>query len=86
MPIVVRSLRPTEACLFLEMHSRSVRGLACDRYAPEIIDAWTVPATGENLRRFVENADAEIRLIAGLDDQPAGLGALVVAKMAKVLR
>jgi hypothetical protein len=34
--------------------------------------------TEENLRGFLKNPDDEIRLIAELDGEPVGLGALVV--------
>jgi putative acetyltransferase len=77
--ITIRPLRPGEARLFLELHRRSVQGLASGHYPPEVVEAWTVPPTDENLRRFEQNEDGEIRLIAELGGCPAGLGALVVA-------
>ena len=79
MAIIVRPLRPGEERMFLKLHSRSVRGLATGHYSPEVIEAWTVPLTDENLRGFVENRDNEIRLIAELDGEPAGLGVIVLA-------
>lgn len=79
MAITVRQMRPDESRLFLTLHSRSVRGLAAGHYSPQVIDAWTVPLTDENVRSFEDNPDEEIRLIAELDGQPAGLGALVIA-------
>jgi putative acetyltransferase len=77
--ITVRPLQPGEGRLFLELHGRSIRGLASAYYPPEVIEAWTVPLTDESLRRFEVNAEHEIRLIAELAGQPAGLGALVIA-------
>jgi putative acetyltransferase len=43
-----------------------------------VLDAWTVPLTEASLRGFLRNPDGEIRLIAELDGEPVGLGALVV--------
>jgi putative acetyltransferase len=65
--------------MFLEIHSRSIWGLASAHYSPEVIEAWSAPITDERLRRFLENRDGEIRLIAELDGEPVGLGALVIA-------
>ena len=78
MTIIVRPLRADEGQVFLQMHGRSIRGLAVRHYPKEVIDAWTVPLTEESLRGFLKNPDREIRLIAELDGEPVGLGALVV--------
>lgn len=77
--VVVRPMRADEGRLFLELQARSVRGLAADHYPPAVIDVWAHPQTDDSLRRFLENRDNEIRLIAALDGEPAGLGVLVVA-------
>ena len=77
--IIVRPLQAGEGRLFLELHRRSIRGLASAHYPAEVIEAWIVPITEDSLARFEENAEREIRLIAELRGQPAGLGALVVA-------
>lgn len=79
MPITVRLMRPDEGRLFLELHGRSVRGLAASHYPREVIDAWTIPPTDENVSGFLENPDGEIRLIAELDGEPVGLGVIVIA-------
>jgi putative acetyltransferase len=76
--ITVRRLRVNEGRLFLQIHSRAIRGLAAAHYPPEVLDAWTVPATDESVRGLLNNPDSEIRLIAELDGEPVGLGALVV--------
>lgn len=78
MAVTVRRMRPDESVLFLTLHSRSVRGLAATHYPPEVIDAWTMPLTGGSVEAFEENVDGEIRLIAELDGEAAGLGALVL--------
>lgn len=78
MTITIREMRPEEARAFLDIHTRSVRGLAASHYPPEVIDAWVVPATNENVRGFLENPDGELRLLAELDGVLVGLGCLVV--------
>jgi putative acetyltransferase len=65
--------------MFLDLHARSIRGLAAGHYPPAVIDAWTVPQTEATLAGFVQNVESEIRLIAEIDGEPVGLGALVVA-------
>jgi putative acetyltransferase len=77
--ITIRPLRPKEGRLFLEIHTRSIRGLAAGHYSRDVIDAWTVPITEESLRELLENRDHEIRLIAELDGEAVGLGAVVLA-------
>ncbi len=78
MAITVRPLQVNEARIFLEIHGRSIRGLAAGHYSAEVIEAWAVPLTEKSLRGFLDNRDNEIRLIAELDGEPVGLGALVV--------
>ena len=78
MAATVRPLRVDEARTFLQIHSRSIRGLAAGHYPREVIEAWTVPLTEETLRGFLDNPDDEIRLVADLNGEPAGIGALVV--------
>jgi len=78
MAIVVRPMRSEEARAFLDIHTRSVRGLAEPHYPPEVIDAWVVPATDESVRGFLENPDGELRLLAELDGALVGLACLVV--------
>lgn len=80
MSVFVRPLRDDEARTFLEIHGRSVRGLAAAHYAADVIAAWAGPApiSDETVRRFLRNPDHEIRLLAELNGQPVGLGAVVV--------
>jgi GNAT superfamily N-acetyltransferase len=79
MPVFVHPMQPDEARRFLEIHHESVRGLAATDYSPPVIDAWAAPITDERLQCFLQNRDAEIRLIAEMDGEPVGIGALVVA-------
>jgi putative acetyltransferase len=79
MPVIVRPMQAAEARRFLEIHHRSVRGLAVHDYPQNVIEAWAAPITDERLQRFLQNRDSEIRLIAEMDGEPVGFGALVVA-------
>jgi putative acetyltransferase len=78
VPAVIRELRRGEERLFLELHARSIRGLAAGHYPPEVIDAWCVVPTEENLASFIKNEDHELRLFAELGGRVVGLGALVL--------
>ena len=78
MPVAIRELRRGEERLFLEVHARSVRGLAAEHYPPELIHAWCVPPTDDFVEHFIENPDHELRLFAESDGQVVGLGALVL--------
>ena len=78
MIVTVRPTRQEEARAFLDIHTRSVLGLAASHYPPDVIAAWVLPVTEENLRRFLENPDDEIRLLAELDGTLVGLGCLVL--------
>jgi putative acetyltransferase len=79
MAVLVRPLHGDEARRFLEIHHESVRGLAAKDYPAAVIEAWApLPITDERLQRFLQNRDDEIRLIAEIDGEPVGIGALVV--------
>lgn len=78
MPVAIRELRHGEERLFLELHAQSIRGLAAGHYPPEVIDAWCVPPTEDNLASFIKNPDHELRLFAELDGRVVGLAALVL--------
>lgn len=80
MPVFVRAMRFEEARRFLEIQRESARGISATDYPSAVIDAWApLPITDEVVERFRSNADHEIRLIAELDGQPAGIGALVLS-------
>jgi putative acetyltransferase len=78
MLVTVRLMRPDEGRTFLDIHSRSIHGLAVPHYSSEVINAWAPAVTDENVRRFLKNPDGEIRLIAELDGVPVGLGCIVI--------
>ena len=77
MPVSVRPFRSDEGRTFLDIHEHAIRGLAAPYYSPEVVSAWVVPITDENVQRFVHSPQSEIRLIAELDGEPVGLGVLV---------
>jgi putative acetyltransferase len=72
-------LQPEEARQFLEIHRASIRGIAAKDYPFSVIATWApLPITDETVERFLANPDEEVRLIADLDGEPAGIGAIVV--------
>ena len=78
MRVDIRELRRGEERLFLEVHAQSIRGLASGHYAPEVIDAWCVPADDDTVAAFTKNAENELRLVAEIDGEVVGLAALVL--------
>lgn len=74
----VRSLGDDQLPLYLEIVNASIAGLAVHHYPPEAIRGWLVPVTQATLANLATNAEREIRLIAELDGQPVGIGALVL--------
>ena len=64
MPRVrVRRMRPDEGRTYLDIHARSVRGLAAQEYPPEVIDAWAGRVTDDSVRAVERQSDDEIRLL-----------------------
>jgi putative acetyltransferase len=79
MSVTIRPMQPEEARRFLEIHRAAVRGLAAKDYSPVVVDAWApLPITDETLERFLSNRDHEIRLMAEIDGQCVGIGAIVL--------
>ena len=78
MRITVRPLHAGEERIYLEIVNSAIRGLATGHYSPDAIQGWLVPVSDDRIRELVLNEDQEIRLVAELDGQPAGVGALVL--------
>lgn len=78
MSITVREMRLEDARRFLEIHHAAVRGIAAKDYPASVVEAWARPITNESLERLLANDDGEIRLVADLDGEPVGIGAIVV--------
>lgn len=74
--ITIRTLRPEESGVFLDIHGRSVHGLASSHYPVDILNVWGASATLEAIRRFDASAGNDVRLVAELDGVPAGVGCL----------
>lgn len=71
-------MRSGEERLFLELHHAAVRGLAVEHYPEAVINAWApLPVTEGAVARVAANPDRELRFIAEVDGNPAGLAALV---------
>jgi len=81
MPITVRPLREDEGRIYLEIVNSAIRGLAVSHYPPEAIEGWVVPVTDETVRDLMLNRDNEIRVMADLDGEPVGIGALVLERL-----
>jgi putative acetyltransferase len=77
-PVVRRATRE-DSRAYIDIHHRSVRGLASGHYGADVIDAWARPVSANDLHDLERNDDGEIRLIAELGGSAVGIGALVVA-------
>jgi putative acetyltransferase len=78
MSTTIRAMRSEDARRFLEIQRESVRGIAARDYPAAVIEAWApLPITNEVVERFLSNRDDEMRLIAEIDRQAVGIGALV---------
>jgi putative acetyltransferase len=76
--IVVREMRSADARAFLEAHHAAVRGTAVADYPLAVIEAWApMPVTEEACEQVRANRENEYRLIAEIDGQTVGIGALV---------
>jgi putative acetyltransferase len=79
MTIRVRRMRREDARRFLEVHHVAVRGLAAKDYPWAVIRDWApLPITDTAIERFLANADKEIRLVAEMEGEIVGIGALVL--------
>src|SRR5262245_36473654 len=75
--LIVRELRPDEVTTFLEIHRSAVHGLAAGHYPQAILDTWAPPIREQAIERVRANREGEVRLIAVLDGQAVGIGALM---------
>jgi putative acetyltransferase len=66
--------------MYLEIVNSAIRGLAASHYSPDIIAGWVVPVTDETVCDLMLNPDHEIRLVAELDEKPAGIAALILER------
>ena len=78
MSITIREMRPEDARRFLEIHHAAVRGIAAKDYPPSVVEAWARPITDQVIERFLANRGREIRLVAEMDGEIVGVGAIVV--------
>jgi putative acetyltransferase len=72
-------MRPEDARRFLEIHHAAVRGIAAKDYPASVVEAWARPITDDVIDRFLANRDREVRLVAEIDGDPVGIGAIVVS-------
>ena len=78
MSVTVREMRPEDARYFLEIHHAAVRGIAAKDYPVSVVEAWARPITDYVLERFLANREGELRLVAEIDGEMVGIGAIVV--------
>jgi putative acetyltransferase len=81
MLINIRRMRPEDARLFLEVHHAAVRGIAAKDYPLAVIEQWApLPVTKTHIEHVQANYENEIRLLAEINGEIVGLGAIVLAK------
>jgi putative acetyltransferase len=80
LAIVVRLMRPEEGRNYLEIVNAAIRGLASTHYPPEAIAGWLVQIDEKTLADLARNGDDEIRLMAELDRECVGIGALILER------
>jgi putative acetyltransferase len=79
--VTVRPMQPDEARNFLEIHRAAVREIAAKDYSEAVVNAWApLPITDEIVQRFLENRGDELRVVAEVDSELAGIGAVVIGK------
>lgn len=60
MGVSIRLLRPHELCMYLDVVTRAIRGLAASHYSPEAIDGWLPRITDQSLQELTLNAEGEM--------------------------
>lgn len=70
----VRELRPDEDATFRQIHHAAVHGLAAGHYSQEILDKWSAPIREGGPAQ--PRREGQVRLVAELDGEPVGIGAL----------
>ncbi|MEQ8369486.1 MAG: GNAT family N-acetyltransferase [Alphaproteobacteria bacterium] len=80
MGLIVRRLNDSEARAWLELHHRSVRGLAAGHYPPDVIAAWAPPVVSDDeVAAFMADGAGQVRLVAEQDGGLVGVACLVAA-------
>ena len=81
MEVDMRYMRTKDLRSFLQAHHDAVRGIAAKDYPPAVIEQWApLPITEKHVERVRANPETEIRLLAEINDEIVGLGAIVLAK------
>jgi putative acetyltransferase len=81
MTIIVRRMSSADARSFLEVQRAAVRGIAVKDYPSAVIEAWApLPITDEVLESFLVNPVNELRLVAEVDGEIIGIGAIILDK------
>jgi putative acetyltransferase len=72
-------MRAEDARAFLEVHRAAIREIAVADYPADVIEAWAPLVTEDDVGRLLANRDGEVRLVAEIEGQIVGLGAIVPA-------
>lgn len=76
--MLIRPIRSEDARTVIEVHHAAVRCTAAQDYSADILEQWApLPVTDEAIRKFIENPDNEVRLLAELDGNIVGMAAIV---------
>lgn len=76
--IKVRCAKESDAEDILNIHYDAVHNLAKFDYKSEILEKWSAPITDNRIKKFLKNPDNETRLVAEIDGNIVGFGALVI--------
>jgi putative acetyltransferase len=81
MTLNIRQMRPEDARSFLEVHHAAVRETAARDYPSAVIENWApLPITDDAVKRLLANPANEIRLVAEINSEIVGIGALILEK------
>lgn len=74
-------MRSEDARAFLQIHRAAVREIAAKDYPPTVIEHWApLPITDKAIADVRANRENEIRVVAEIDGEIVGMGAIVLAK------
>jgi putative acetyltransferase len=79
--IRIRRMRSGDACAYLQVQRAAVRWIAAKDYPPAVIEQWApLPITEGAIAEVRANRENEIRLLAEIDDEIVGMGAIIPAR------
>jgi putative acetyltransferase len=76
--ITVRLARHEDARPIPDVQYDAVHKTAAKDYPPQVLSEWSAPVTQERIQAFLQNPDNELRLVAEINGEIVGFGALVL--------